>query len=477
MLSPRPLYDVHAIGHPSNPPTWPFHPRPQPDEIAISWLVRLALAYRRTLREFDKEVLGTCIVTREHKGRWSPRIIFDAAKLELALPKLALGTGVGLNELRALFKPPPADHDLSRLAGQAQPVCPVCWAQDGQPYIRKSWTLATTEVCTHHGVLLLDRCRACGLEIRNDAFRWYQKDMAYCRRCGANFRLLPAIAADPDVVAFCRTVEEVCARWAEVRTEDQQKGDRSFVALVRLIEAWARAGDRHWEVRYTSLLTFIAWLRTAWGLLKNVDNALLGRWLIHARACVRHAWSESEWSACGDLDDLRADLSEFSATQCCVPIGSVRPHRAAHVLAVALHLWEADGPRNQLSGMFSLEPNESPGEFDNRLSLPFWSGWKDPAWSKPALKRRTILREVPFLPLEIKPRGRTWGLSDNWLAKYQDPTPLPIATEFVRDNWRKFRSATPIQQSHLVKMVARKLTDRGAMSAAADIFRPPRPRD
>jgi len=40
--------------------------------------------------------------------------------------------------------------------------CPQCLAEDGQPYFRREWRLATTIACARHGIRLLDRCPDCG---------------------------------------------------------------------------------------------------------------------------------------------------------------------------------------------------------------------------------------------------------------------------------------------------------------------------
>ena len=40
-------------------------------------------------------------------------------------------------------------------------ICPLCLAEDKEPFYRKEWRLSWVTVCTRHNSLLLDRCPGC----------------------------------------------------------------------------------------------------------------------------------------------------------------------------------------------------------------------------------------------------------------------------------------------------------------------------
>lgn len=61
-------------------------------------------------------------------------------------------------------------------------VCPLCLSEDEIPYIRAEWGLPMSVACTRHGVLLADRCCACG-----DPLNVLRPALMQCR-CGADLR-------------------------------------------------------------------------------------------------------------------------------------------------------------------------------------------------------------------------------------------------------------------------------------------------
>lgn len=50
-------------------------------------------------------------------------------------------------------------HRTRRAYGQQ--FCPICFREDSQPYLRRSWRLALTVVCDVHCVYMQDRCSVC----------------------------------------------------------------------------------------------------------------------------------------------------------------------------------------------------------------------------------------------------------------------------------------------------------------------------
>ena len=70
--------------------------------------------------------------------------------------------------------------------------CPLCWEDDDEGrsplYERKLWSLSVVDVCHHHSVVLLDRCRVCGRQqpaISRDV------RIGICALCGNDLRSPP----------------------------------------------------------------------------------------------------------------------------------------------------------------------------------------------------------------------------------------------------------------------------------------------
>lgn len=471
MSDNRVLFEIVPIAAGELDGLWPIHPRPLPGETALSWLTRLALAYGRSLKEFDEDVLGSAIVNRADRSTWRPRIVFDPSRLEQALPKLARGVGVEIAELRELFFPPVEDHDLFLVPGGPQCVCPQCWKNDKQPYFRRRWKLITAAACTEHGVKLLLRCPRCHVDIRDDSVRHDRDHLAFCRSCGDDLRQLPIYPADPDVVAFCREVERVCERWSEPRSQEAKLLDRTLVALIKLVWCWGGSPTRIFGELSARLPQSTPSFQGVSALLPRFDPDLLHGWLRHVRSCMFHRGADWKFQT-SDVKALEADLTQFSTTECCLPPKAGSSHRIADVLAVAFHLWRMPEQRLALSRMFCLEPRSPDlgGEWPRSKSC--WLGWDEPFLPPRAPRQEVIVRDVPLPPLVIKAARPLHGDDDNWVAKYCDPRILPIVEKMMEKKWAYLNAAPPALQRRLVQMMARRLVDRAEVSAAADIFNP-----
>lgn len=182
---------------------WPGHPKPLPDEILSSWLVRTAQANGLKVHTFTSYYWPNLSVWNRDIDSFAPAwFIEDLARRSgtslLALEATCIGSFAG--SLFGEFNPkaftplvrPLGIYHRRRLRGGMQ-FCPECLA-DGQPYYRRSWRIAITIACERHGRLLNDACPNCG-----DAVNFHRADLddrdehvarilTACSSCGTDLR-------------------------------------------------------------------------------------------------------------------------------------------------------------------------------------------------------------------------------------------------------------------------------------------------
>ena len=155
---------------------WPAHPKPLPDELLTSWIVRLARANGLKLQTFCDRVFG-----KEHQ-LWNRDI--DRSAPTWLLASLARHTGTPIGTIRRMT----LDIYRGRLYRQRSPTgqlrwilsagiyhrtrrrfgiqfCPQCLAEDQEPYFRTRWRVAVLTFCPKHNLCLHDRCPACNAPI------------------------------------------------------------------------------------------------------------------------------------------------------------------------------------------------------------------------------------------------------------------------------------------------------------------------
>lgn len=154
---------------------WPVHLKPKNDELLSSWLVRLARAHRLKVHTF-------CSLAWPRKQIWN-RDIDKSADVAI-LEQLSVKTGT---PFRRVLSTTLADyenvlyekHNTLGPTSWIMPVgvyhrtrrqfglqyCPLCLAEDKEPYFRRKWRLAFVVSCERHHTLLHDRCPRCGAAI------------------------------------------------------------------------------------------------------------------------------------------------------------------------------------------------------------------------------------------------------------------------------------------------------------------------
>jgi len=184
---------------------WPVRPKPFPDELLSSWLVRLAKANGVKLQRFCDCAFG------KHRQIWN-RDIDRHAPLWL-LRELSVRANIPFAEVKSLslssyqgriFKRP-IEHGHQRWIlplrmyhrkrlGFGLQFCSRCLAEDVEPYFRKRWRIAFYTFCTKHGCILNERCPDCYAPVafhRRELGRPYVLDaglICRCSECGFNLQ-------------------------------------------------------------------------------------------------------------------------------------------------------------------------------------------------------------------------------------------------------------------------------------------------
>lgn len=179
---------------------WPIRPRPLPDELLSSWLVRLAHGHGLKVQTFCNLIFGNKLQV------WNRDI--DRLAPPWLLQELLCRTGTSWptiyettlrsyeNRLYRKFRSAGALQWILGLkmyhrkrAGFGLQFCPLCLRNDRVPYYRKRWRVALTTVCPVHGIMLLDRCPECQasiaahrIDMRDQTFS--ERALSFCHACG-----------------------------------------------------------------------------------------------------------------------------------------------------------------------------------------------------------------------------------------------------------------------------------------------------
>lgn len=181
---------------------WPAHPKPLPDELLSSWLMRTAHANGLRLQTFCNLIFGgRRQVWNRDIDRLGPTWLVRTMAACTGTPwHIAYGTTLRTFE-GVLFRRFRAAGTLQwiqtllmyhrKRQGYGLQVCPRCLREGEQPYYRRIWRVSFNTVCPLHQRMLLDRCPACGAgiafhrtDIGRDQLHDMPKLMLTCHRCG-----------------------------------------------------------------------------------------------------------------------------------------------------------------------------------------------------------------------------------------------------------------------------------------------------
>ncbi|ROT94731.1 hypothetical protein EB809_18820 [Marinobacter sp. R17] len=181
----------------------PIHPQPLPDEILSSWMTRLALENQFPLHTFYNKLI-------QFKGEiWNRDT--DRFLQPLLLSQLEKYTGQPQATLQHLslryYESILFDH-LSEVGNAPWLIplgiyhrrrrrfgihyCPVCLAEDRDPYFRRKWRLAFYVACEKHRCLMESGCPRCSAPVTyyrlgmGRSFEIKKYKLSTCASCGYN---------------------------------------------------------------------------------------------------------------------------------------------------------------------------------------------------------------------------------------------------------------------------------------------------
>jgi len=150
----------------------PYRPKPKPDELLSSWLIRLANGYRMELSEFLDMLCLTSHIHACDVDRLAPEILLirlseltgttiEAARRTLLQSRFGILRTDRLH-IQSVAWPWQIPIGHSRHHGRTCgfQICPRCLAE-GETYFRWQSQVALFCCCEVHGCLLIDQCPRC----------------------------------------------------------------------------------------------------------------------------------------------------------------------------------------------------------------------------------------------------------------------------------------------------------------------------
>ncbi len=196
---------------------FPIHPKPRPDELLSSWIIRTALGHGQTPYVFGQTVWPGRQLWNRDIDNFAPRAVVDLMAARTGTPRhQAEATTLAAHEGELVEHHFPwgrtkwvlragVFHRTRR--GFGLQFCPGCLSE-GVAYFRREWRLAWSTCCPEHGTLLLDRCPDCLAPIvphRADP-------MTSCFFCGTNFRQVGSAPAQWPAAHFQRKARAILER-------------------------------------------------------------------------------------------------------------------------------------------------------------------------------------------------------------------------------------------------------------------------
>lgn len=173
---------------------WPAHPKPLPDELLSSWIVRIAEANGVKLETMTHLLFGLYLLPWNRDiDRLAPTWLlqgicahtgtryWDARRMTLAGYRTRLFPyRKDSGQLRWIL---PVKINSTKRNGYGMQYCPACLAMDKNPYFRRKWRVAFHTFCPEHRIMLHDCCPACGAAVtfyRRDFGRGIDEAGAIC---------------------------------------------------------------------------------------------------------------------------------------------------------------------------------------------------------------------------------------------------------------------------------------------------------
>lgn len=266
------LRDKHCISG----RLWPAHLKPKDDELLTSWLVRLSIAHGLNLSRFfsivfsDVKALKDDVWIRDLDKFAATEMLEVLAKKTCTSIARVRATGLAAYE-GVLFDrcnpnghltwimPVGVDYAIERMPGLQ--FCPLCLAEDKEPYFRRSWRLSFVVLCTKHRVPMLSRCVECGAAVAfHKPLTGIELDLpshsiTLCHSCKADLRnsssftiwLKPSIQ-DDEIEFQGHLIEVMNKGWTEIPGSGVVYSHLYFEVLRRLMRLLS-GGRIAWGLR------------------------------------------------------------------------------------------------------------------------------------------------------------------------------------------------------------------------------------
>lgn len=233
---------------------WPYHPKPLPDELLSSWIIRTAFGNAEKLQTFSHLVWpGRQIWTRDIDTLAPSEIIFTMAKMTNTDLSLANNTTFrnyeGILFERINIKGPThfinrigVYHRTRRLPGLQW--CVRCLSEDKKPYYRKLWRLSFVSTCLKHGILLDCVCRSCGTPANPHRSREHA-----CHKCGLSRLGGPELPAEARVLQLQGSLTESSYGRAHNITAFSNLHPYVFFLTIRRLNRLLSSGQRSERLR------------------------------------------------------------------------------------------------------------------------------------------------------------------------------------------------------------------------------------
>ena len=180
---------------------FPFHPKPLPDELLSSWIIRTAHGHGQGPYSFCKTIWPAEYAWNRDIDNLAPNTVIKTMSQRTATSlKVAQKTTLKSLEGELMEFHFPNGRTKWILRGgiyhriRKNPwlqFCPHCLASDPSPYFRKRWRLALVATCTQHGNQLVDRCPQC-----NDPIMPHRtREIFRCHACNFDLREAPTSPA------------------------------------------------------------------------------------------------------------------------------------------------------------------------------------------------------------------------------------------------------------------------------------------
>lgn len=177
---------------------FPYHPKPLADELLSSWVVRTALGHGQRPHGFCKAVWPQLNVwTRDIDNMAPPSLLLGMAeRTSTPRERVDQTTLASLEGELMEFHFPNGKTRWILRGGIFHRIrknpwlqyCPLCLAEDPEPYFRRGWRLAFVATCSKHSVILRDRCPMCDDPIMPHR----AQEIHLCHHCKFDLRNTPA---------------------------------------------------------------------------------------------------------------------------------------------------------------------------------------------------------------------------------------------------------------------------------------------